>query len=222
MSERSCLAGAAGLAAPALGLAREGAGGALHGLYWLTAALAHERPLLLAVDDAQWGDLPSLGYLDYVGGRVADLPVCMVVVRDGEREREPLAMLAARTETEFLRPRELSEEACASLVRSVLGVGAADAFCAACREATGGNPFLLRELLADLERDRVDPSAERAAEVGRIMPETVSRSVLLRLARLSEDARELAGAVAVLGGDAGLAHAATLAGLNADRSASGR
>ena len=30
--------------------------GALHGLYWLTANLATRRPLLLAVDDAQWAD----------------------------------------------------------------------------------------------------------------------------------------------------------------------
>src|SRR4051812_30490989 len=28
----------------------------LHGLYWLTANLAEHRPLLLAIDDAHWGD----------------------------------------------------------------------------------------------------------------------------------------------------------------------
>ena len=32
----------------------------LHGLYWLTANLAERRPVLLAIDDAHWGDLESL------------------------------------------------------------------------------------------------------------------------------------------------------------------
>jgi DNA-binding CsgD family transcriptional regulator len=214
------LAGAAALAAPALGLEQGGGDGALHGLYWLTAALAQERPLLVAVDDAHWGDLPSLGYLAYVGARAADLAVCMVVaVREGEDEREPLAGLAAWGETGLLALRELSARASAALVRRVLGADAADEFCAACHTATNGNPFLLRELLDQLGRDGVDPSAERASEVAGITPETVIRTVLLRLSRLSRDARELAGAVAILGGG-GLAQAASLAGLTPDQGAS--
>ena len=34
--------------------------GALHGLYWLTVNLADRGPVLLAVEDAQWADIPSL------------------------------------------------------------------------------------------------------------------------------------------------------------------
>jgi DNA-binding NarL/FixJ family response regulator len=209
------LGGAAARAAPALGLERGGDAGALHGLYWLTAGLAQQRPLLLAVDDAQWGDLPSLGYLAYVGRRADELAVCVVVaVREGEGEREPLAALAPGRESELLALRELSVRASAALVRGALGAGAAVEFCAACHKATGGNPFMLRELLTQLEHDRVQPSAERAAEVARITPEAVIGTVLLRLSRLSPDARELADAVAIIGDAGGLAEAARVAGLD--------
>ena len=38
----------------------------LHGLYWLTTNVAARRPLLLAVDDLHWCDLPSLRFMAYV------------------------------------------------------------------------------------------------------------------------------------------------------------
>jgi AAA ATPase domain len=38
----------------------------LHGLYWLAANLAARRPLLLAIDDLHWCDLPSLRWLAYL------------------------------------------------------------------------------------------------------------------------------------------------------------
>ena len=212
------LAGAAALAAPALGLEGEGETGAFHGLYWLTAELAAKRPLLLAVDDAFWGDLPSLGFLAYLGARVADLPLALVLTtRSGERGPEPLDQLRAAAET--LALRELSLDATGTLVRSSLGAGAADEFCAACQAATRGNPYLLHELLTELRRDRVAPAAERAGEVAGITPDAVRRSVLLRLARLPEEARELAAAVAILGGGTRLADAAGLAGLEPEAAA---
>jgi hypothetical protein len=38
----------------------------VHGLYWLAANLAAQRPLLIAVDDAHWADEPSLRWLAYL------------------------------------------------------------------------------------------------------------------------------------------------------------
>ena len=59
-ARRPTLAGAAALAGPVV-LADSAANpeasfGVLHGLYWLVAALAEQRPQLLVIDDLQWSD----------------------------------------------------------------------------------------------------------------------------------------------------------------------
>jgi hypothetical protein len=77
-------------------------------------------------------------------------------------------------------------------------------FCAACREATGGNPLLLSELLKTLWDEGVRPKASQANVIRDLGPRAVSRGVLLRLARLPADAVPVARAVAVLGDGAGL------------------
>ena len=47
----------------------------LHGLYWLCANMAAERPLALVVDDAHWADRASLRFLAFLLPRLAELPV---------------------------------------------------------------------------------------------------------------------------------------------------
>ena len=69
------------------------------------------------------------------------------------------------------------------MVSDVLGE-ADDAFAAACQEVTAGNPLLLRQLLTALAAEQIAPDAEHAASVRAIGPRAVSRTVLLRLARL--------------------------------------
>lgn len=111
----------------------------------------------------------------------------------------------------------LTQAATATLVRRRLGSEADEAFCAACHEVSTGNPLLLGQLLGALRADGTRPVAAEAAAVRDIGPRAVSRSVLLRLARLPEDAVALAQAVSILGDDAPLEMAAALAGLDAQR-----
>ena len=57
----------------------------LHGLYWLTANLARERPLLITIDDAQWADEASMAAERFLSLRIADLPmVLLLAVRTAE------------------------------------------------------------------------------------------------------------------------------------------
>ncbi|MBA2420849.1 MAG: AAA family ATPase, partial [Thermoleophilaceae bacterium] len=209
-SERAeVLGGAAALAAPVLRLQRSGeapTGGdaafaVTHGLYWLVSNLAARRPLVLEVDDAHWADAPSLRFLIYLAARLEGLPVLLVLaLRPDEpgTDRELLAQLDTHPDADVVRPSPLSERAVATLIGERLGAEPTPEFAAACRASTGGNPFLLHELLLALSADSVDPTGgpERVQELG---PETVARSLLLRLARLPPESGALARAVAVLG-----------------------
>jgi predicted ATPase len=80
--------------------------------------------------------------------------------------------------------------------------------------ATGGNPFLLRALLASVKAERIEATDAAAKRLATFGPEAVARAVERRLLRLPDGARSLVKAVAVLGDGASLGHAAALAGLD--------
>ena len=95
------------------------AGSALHGLYWLTANLAAERPLLVLVDDIHWADLASLRWLAYLAQRLDGLAVSLVAAArpaeagEGQPVLDELAAQpvdrgarAARAERRRGRPRD--------------------------------------------------------------------------------------------------------------------
>jgi DNA-binding CsgD family transcriptional regulator len=196
---------------------------ALHGLYWLTVNLAADTPLLLVVDDAHWCDSASLQFLVYLRRRLEGLAVLVVV---GTRAGEPgadqrlLRLLGGEGRVRTLRPRALSVAAAGALLRRRLAEAPAPEFTAAVHRATGGNPFLLGELVTALVDAQLRPTREAAAEVAAIGPEGVRQAVLRRLAALGEGAGALARALSVLGTGAELNDAATLAALEPAAAAS--
>src|SRR6266542_5062384 len=147
------LSGAAALAAPLFDPAQVAAEPAedsslatLHGLYWLTANLAARRPLLIAIDDLHWCDLPSLRWLAYLLPRMEGLAVLVVVgLRPEEPGEDPglLGQIVSDPLAAVIRPAPLSADAATRLLRETLSPDAEEAFCAACWEATAGNPLLL-------------------------------------------------------------------------------
>ncbi|MFL5892804.1 MAG: helix-turn-helix transcriptional regulator [Solirubrobacterales bacterium] len=220
---RPLLVGAAALAGPVLGIhspdvlpgGPDAAGSALHGLYWLVSDLCDRDPVMLAVDDVHWADLPSLRLLGYLGRRVEDLPL-VILVAGRPAASGPEADLIARalTDAEPLRPAALSETAASEVVDRILAPEPDPELVHACHEVTGGNPFLLRELCLELRREGVGDQAPAAAHVREARPEAIRQAVLLRLSPLPHAARELASAAAVLGREASLANAAALAELS--------
>ena len=85
----------------------------LHGLYWLTANLARERPLLITIDDAQWADEASMAAQRFLSLRIADLPmVLLLAVRTADvgQLAVPLAEILADPATVSIRPGPLSPE----------------------------------------------------------------------------------------------------------------
>ena len=180
----------------------DGSFAALNGLYWLAANIAEEGPLLLVVDDVHWCDPPSLRYIAYVARRLAGSEILLALtLRTGEPGTDPVlvAELASSAEALRIAPRPLSEEGVAGLIADRLGAEPDEAFTAACRDATGGNPLLLRQLLSSLAEEGVRPVAGEVAAVQRIGPRAISRTVLVRLHRLGDHAVAVAQALAVLG-----------------------
>jgi DNA-binding CsgD family transcriptional regulator len=220
------LAGAAALAKPVLFAADPVAGAepsfsALHGLYWLTINLADTQPLLLAVDDAHWADVASLRWLIYLARRLAGVPVALLLAT---RPAEPGPVqelhdeLLVIPEVVVLQPGGLSEQAITMLAVQLLAAEPDPSFVTACRRATGGNPFLLLELLRELDRRGIAPSRENAGLASQLSSQGVGRAVRARLSSLPPACTALARAVAVLGDPAESALAAQLAGLDDDAS----
>jgi DNA-binding CsgD family transcriptional regulator len=172
------------------------------------------RPVLLAVDDAQWADMLSLRFLIRLSADLNTLPAAIVVaVRDGDDGPNASLLHKLASAARQLRPGRLSPQGVAAVVTAAYP-GAAPEFWQACSRASGGNPFYLHEIVKAAQADGIPATALGAAEIAALVPESVLHSVLLRLARVPGAGPALAAAAAILGDAAPLAHAAALAGLD--------
>jgi DNA-binding CsgD family transcriptional regulator len=188
-----------------------------HGLYWLASNLAADSPLVLVVDDLQWCDAPSARALAFIARRLEGQPLALIVAT---RPLDPAltpeaAALVADPAAELLRLSPLTEAAVGALVAARLSERPDDRFVRACLEVTGGNPFLVGELLDEAAARGLSPTAAAADDVGAIVPSGVANAVLLRLARLAPAAAGLARALSALGDGAQVGDAGRLAELAA-------
>ena len=167
--------------------------------------LATQRPVAVLVDDAHWADAPSLRWLCHLAARAGDSALLVVA---GFRPEEPDAPRLLLSQFEAtgttLRLAPLSPAATAELVKG------SESASHAVFAATGGNPFLIDQLLRHLGH-----APQSANEVLGARPESLARVIDLRLARLGDGAVALARAVAVLGVTTSLTRAARVAGLSA-------
>jgi tetratricopeptide (TPR) repeat protein len=153
----------------------------------LVEAECRKRPLVIVLEDLQWGDQPTVDAID------AALRLL---------EERPLAVLAfARPEVTDVFPRlwekrgvqplplaPLPKRAAARLARAVLGKDASDEVVGALVDKAAGNVFFLEELLR----------AEAEGRGGEV-PATVVAMVHGRLGALEPDARRVLRAASVLG-----------------------
>ena len=159
---------------------------------------------MIAVDDAHLADLPSQQFLAFLARRLDALPVALIVAARPRPfgDARPLDAVARVPWAAVVEPAPLGVTGVASLI------GATDPeLISACRDATGGNPQLVRELLRAL------PAAASAADVRRLAPRGVARAVLVELATMPPAAGALVRALAVLESAPDIPLAAALAEL---------
>ena len=213
---RAVLGGAAAHAKPVLGVAGE-SGDALavtHGLYWLCANLADRSPLALVVDDVQWADEQSVRWLCYLAPRIADVPVALALAA---RPSDLPAALAAESILVTVELSALDRAGVGQIIERQFGAPGDTQFVAACHHATGGNPFFAQELARAARSDGIEPVAAEAESLSKLGSREITRSILVRLGQLGQEARRLAEAAAVLGPGAELRYAATLSGMPIER-----
>ncbi len=158
------------------------------GLRELLARMSDRVPVVMVIDDVQWGDSDSAQVLDEVL-RAPDAPAVLLLTIS-RTESNPLAGLSlAATE---MRLEALNEKECQQLAHQTVGDAARAEVIA--RES-GGNPFLLQQL---------------AAVSGKVRLEDV---VLSRFESLPLHARKLLSVVALAGAPISEKVAASIAGL---------
>jgi len=139
--------------------------------------LTARRPMLIVLDDLHWADRSTLMLLASLAG---DNPpggvLALGLYRDTElpeesRLPETLTNLQRRLPTLKLDVEALGTEDVGQLIGDRLDT----ALAASLHDQTGGNPFLIEQLVRHLEETGIDDPAAAPAEVRQIISQRVSR-----------------------------------------------
>jgi DNA-binding CsgD family transcriptional regulator len=119
-------------------------------------SVASTSPVVVAVDDIQWMDIPSVRVLQFVVRRLKDEQVgLMTAARDARADDDPLGVVSAFAEdrADAVHIGPLSQDALERVLRAKVGEGFSRTTLLSLHEMSGGNPFFAREIgLALLRR----------------------------------------------------------------------
>lgn len=156
--------------------------------------LVEERPLLFAIDDAQWVDTSSADLLHFVFRRLEGEPVGVLATVRGLPVEAPFELDRAFAGFRRLRVAPLSVGAIHRLLWGRLSLNLPRPVLARVHEATGGNPFFALEVGHALADGTIS-----ADGVHVLLPESLRALVAERLGALPAQVRETLVAVASLG-----------------------
>ena len=175
--------------------------------------VAEEHPLVVFIDDLQWGDIDSAMLLDELL-RPPDAPPLMLVAsyRDDETESSAcLKVLLSAEETRnaadkagHIAVAELSQEESETLARALRPGASADSHVEAIAREAQGSPFFIDQLV----RHASDSPAER---------DTVDAVVWARASQLPETSRRFMEVVAVAGRPVEISVVAKAAGVESGK-----
>jgi serine/threonine protein kinase/tetratricopeptide (TPR) repeat protein len=172
------------------------------------AALAVEQPLMVILDDLQWADEMSLGFLTSLPRSYFEQHhVLFLGTHRSDESNESLEELAARPGVERIELGRLGEPMVAALVGHMLAIAEPPrALVQTLARQTEGNPFLVAEYLRAAVGERLlfrQGGQWQVAETGegyeRLFPRSLRELVGRRLAGLTDATGQLLAAAAVLG-----------------------
>lgn len=174
-------------------------------------ARAHERPLVIVLDDLHWADNASLELLRFASRHLASVPILLLITyRSDEVTRQhPLYRLLPVLVREALAVRiDLSplgdDDVCSLIDRSYqLPPDDTRRLAVYLQARAEGNPFYLGELLQSLEGTVLLPTAAGSWDLGELtdiqVPVLLRQVIDARLARLGAEADALLAVAAVIG-----------------------
>ena len=183
----------------------------------LLARAADHRPVVLHIDDLQWGDVDSAQLLADLLRPPDPPPLLLLTSYRSEDTASPCLRALAESlgRSEGVVHRELvvpplTDGQVSELVNAMMGAGAVDRAASIARES-GGNPFFVTELVREIRS-----SAEVATSGSAGHETTLEVLIRKRVGRLSNDARRLLEVVALSGRPLGEAEALRAADIGAE------
>ncbi|WP_437687359.1 protein kinase domain-containing protein [Sorangium sp. So ce176] len=146
-----------------------------------------KQPVLLILEDLQWGDLPTVTMVEAALRSLKDLPFLVLGLGRPEVHDMFPALAQGRFGNQMMLP-PLTRRASERLVRAALGDEASAELVATLVDRADGNPFYLEEQVRAV-----------AAGHGADLPETVLAMVQARIEALDAEARRVLRAASVFG-----------------------
>ncbi len=168
---------------------------------WLTTECA-EQPVLLVLEDLQWGDAATVKLIDSTLRNFRDLPLMVLAFARPEVTTQFPGLWSER-EVQTIKLGPLSRRAAEQLVREALGPQATSEAVARIVERADGNPFYLEELVRAVAagRDDVFPDSVLGTVEARLDAEGSEAKRVLRAASVFGERFSKGGLAALLGGE---------------------
>jgi DNA-binding CsgD family transcriptional regulator len=193
-----------------------GTGDVANTYYALNALLSRFGRVLIAIDDVQWADAESVMWLQYLSRRLDITEVHLLVSMLPRRAGvpfSPIDRLSLEPAAQVFALEPLHESSTVSVMDERLEGLVSPDIARMAHEITTGNPFLLTALINEIAR-RDSPTS--TSDLLHLASPAVMRWTLRRLTGLPPEAHDLLAALAVLGADADIRVAATVANIDVD------
>jgi DNA-binding SARP family transcriptional activator len=160
---------------------------------------AHERPLVIVLDDLHAADDPSLLLLRFISGEVSSWPMLIAALaRDddpGSETQALLADLAGRAQV-AIGLRGLGQEAVSVMIAREIGRKPSEGLIRTIHSDTGGNPLFVAEVARVIPDEDSPNAADREPTQ---FPTGLRDALRRRLGGLSEDCRGVLVHASVIG-----------------------